>query len=146
MAQRYTGWHPRYRGPENGVFTMSPIDGDAAAKAFHRKGSSEPPEEPSSGDVAARRRLRRSYEAGHRPKFLVLVDDAEDCAKAVYYASRRAMRVAAAEIFRLIQADEDISMLVLAAGTAHHSPGPLIAELGRTAGTYRFPSSSCQRI
>src|SRR5690349_7551292 len=44
---------------------------------------------------AVSRHLRRSYEAGHSPKFLVFVDDAEHCSKAVYYASRRAARVGA---------------------------------------------------
>src|SRR3977135_3851873 len=33
------------------------------------------------------------YEAGHNPKLLVLVDEMEDCGKAVYYASRRATRI-----------------------------------------------------
>ncbi len=44
---------------------------------------------------SAGRRLRRSYEPGHRPKFLVLVEDTDDCRKAVHYASRRAARVGA---------------------------------------------------
>src|SRR5690242_760080 len=42
---------------------------------------------------AAERRLRRSYEAGHRPKLLVVVDESPDCDKAVYYAARRAARI-----------------------------------------------------
>jgi nucleotide-binding universal stress UspA family protein len=41
------------------------------------------------------RQLRRSYDAGHSPKFLVLVDETLACEKAVYYASRRAGRVGA---------------------------------------------------
>jgi K+-sensing histidine kinase KdpD len=41
------------------------------------------------------RRIRRSYEIGHHPKFLVLVDDQADCEKAIYYASRRAARLGA---------------------------------------------------
>ena len=45
----------------------------------------------------------------------------------------------AREIFHLIQADEDIAMLVLAAGGSHKNPRPLVAELGRTAGTYPVP-------
>ena len=146
------------------------------------------------------RRIRRSYEAGHRPKFLVLIDETDDCGKAVYYASRRAVRLgakvsllrvidpsegvtpflgvaetmrieaqeearqllarwaelvqavareppetliqqgdAAAEIFSVIEADEDMAMLVLAAGSSQGGPGPLIAQLGRTAGTYPIP-------
>lgn len=35
---------------------------------------------------------RRSYEAGHKPKFLVVIDDTEECDRAVYFASRRAAR------------------------------------------------------
>jgi nucleotide-binding universal stress UspA family protein len=149
---------------------------------------------------AVARRIRKSYEAGHRPKFLVLVDETDDCGKAVYYASRRAARVGAkvsllrvidppqgeipflgvievmkteaeeearqllarwvalaqavaadtpetriqhgdvaAEIFKLIEADEDIAMLILAAGSSQKGPGPLVAELGRTAGAYPLP-------
>src|SRR6478609_6607461 len=38
-------------------------------------------------------RKRRSYEAGHKPKFLVVVDDTAECDRAVYYASRRAARI-----------------------------------------------------
>jgi nucleotide-binding universal stress UspA family protein len=146
------------------------------------------------------RRIRKSYEAGHRPKFLVLVDESEDCGKAVYYASRRALRLGAkvsllrviappqtetpflgvaemlkleaeeearqllgrwtalvqavatespetliehgdtaTELFRVIEADEDMAMLVLAAGSSNEDPGPLVAQLGRTAGTYPIP-------
>jgi nucleotide-binding universal stress UspA family protein len=146
------------------------------------------------------RRIRKSYEAGHRPKFLVLIDETDDCGKAVYYASRRALRLGArvsflrviappqsetpflgvaemmktvaeeearqllarwadlahaaareppetlieygdtaVEIFKVIEADEDMAMLVLAVGCSQKGPGPLIAELGRTAGTYPLP-------
>ena len=35
---------------------------------------------------------RRSYEAGHSPKFLVVIDDSPECDRAVYFASRRALR------------------------------------------------------
>jgi nucleotide-binding universal stress UspA family protein len=146
------------------------------------------------------RRIRKSYQAGHRPKFLVLIDETDDCGKAVYYASRRAVRLGAkvsllrvidppqseapflgvaemmkieaeeearqllarwiglaqavakeppetlieqgdpaAEIFKVIEADEDMAMLVLAAGSSQKGPGPLVVELGRTAGTYPLP-------
>jgi nucleotide-binding universal stress UspA family protein len=156
-------------------------------------------ESPQGGGVPGRR-LRRSYESGHRPKFLVLVDDSEECGKAVYYASRRAARVdaevlllrvipsfwdevalpavedvirteaqreareviqrfeslartvsgkpsesliregdSAREIFELIRADEDIALLVLAAGTSTEGPGPLVSDLARTAGKYPVP-------
>jgi len=52
--------------------------------------------EATEADVAAvSRRLRRSYEPGHTPKLLVLVDDTKECGKAVYYATRRAARIRA---------------------------------------------------
>ncbi|HEY0292468.1 universal stress protein [Hansschlegelia plantiphila] len=38
---------------------------------------------------------RRCYEAGHRPKFLVVVDDSEEADRALYFAARRASRVGA---------------------------------------------------
>ena len=38
---------------------------------------------------------RRSYEAGHSPKFLVVIDDTPECDRAVYFASRRALRTGA---------------------------------------------------
>lgn len=149
---------------------------------------------------ASSRRKRRSYEAGHYPKLLIVIDDTSDCDRAVYYAGRRAMRIGAKlvflrviepsyhqvewlgvadimqgeaqeaaqellnkyvdrahglfgvtpetviregdtaqEILKLIQADDDIAVLVLAAGSAKEGPGPLVAELARTAGTYPIP-------
>lgn len=33
---------------------------------------------------------RRSYESGHQPKYLVVIDGSPECDRAVYYASRRA--------------------------------------------------------
>ena len=30
---------------------------------------------------------RRSYEAGHKRKFLVVIDDTEECDRAVYWAA-----------------------------------------------------------
>jgi hypothetical protein len=38
---------------------------------------------------------RRSYEAGHSPKFMVVIDDSPECDRALYFASRRALRVGA---------------------------------------------------
>ena len=143
---------------------------------------------------------RRSYEAGHKPKFLVVVDDTEECDRAVYFASRRAARTnstvimlrvietddhgqqwlgvadimraeaqdeanaslekyaarangvagitpervvragpKAQEILNLIDEDEDISILVLAACTGSEGPGPLVANVGKNAGEYPIP-------
>jgi len=42
--------------------------------------------------MAPMSRRRRAYEAGHKAKFLVVVDDTEECDRAVYFASRRAVR------------------------------------------------------
>ena len=35
---------------------------------------------------------RRSYESGHKPKCLVIVDDTPECDRAVYYGARWALR------------------------------------------------------
>jgi nucleotide-binding universal stress UspA family protein len=143
---------------------------------------------------------RRSYEAGHRPKFLVIVDETPECERALRFAARRvtrtgasllllgvvsppdnfewlgvgdAMRAEAEEeaqerlevaagtarsaagvepeqvvrvgdkseaILDLINEDEDISFLVLAAGTAKEGPGPLVSSLaGKAASTFPVP-------
>jgi len=37
-------------------------------------------------------RPRKTYEPGHRRKFLVIVDETPECDRAVYYATRRAAR------------------------------------------------------
>ena len=45
----------------------------------------------------------------------------------------------AEEIVKLIDEDADIGILVLAAGTAKEGPGPLVANLAKTAGTFAIP-------
>ncbi|QRM29579.1 universal stress protein [Microvirga sp. VF16] len=143
---------------------------------------------------------RRSYESGHRPKFMVVVDQTPECARAVHFASRRTARTGASmimlavvdppdnfewlgvgeamieeaseeaqkqldaaarearsaagvepeqvirvgnradEIMKLINEDEDISFLVLAAGSAKEGPGPLVSTLaGRSAASFPIP-------
>ena len=143
---------------------------------------------------------RRSYEAGHTPKFLVVIDDTPECDRAIYYASRRCARIGAkvlmcrviqtqdrnqqwlgvADIMRqealdeartvlaqaaararsigdivpeqviregevgqqvlaLIEEDQDIVVLVLAAGTGKDGPGPLVTGLNKTAATFPIP-------
>jgi len=145
-------------------------------------------------------RRRRSYEAGHTPKWLVVIDDTPECDRALYFAARRAARVGAGvvmlrvietsdrnqqwlgvadimkaeaheaasaalerhagrangiagitpervvregdtatEILDLIEQDEDIAILVLAAGTGKDGPGPLVSTVGKTAGEYPIP-------
>ncbi|HTK13603.1 MAG TPA: universal stress protein [Xanthobacteraceae bacterium] len=39
---------------------------------------------------------RRSYEAGHKPKFLVVIDNTTECDRGVYYGARRAARIGGA--------------------------------------------------
>jgi nucleotide-binding universal stress UspA family protein len=145
-------------------------------------------------------RRRRSYEAGHKPKWLVVIDDTAECDRAVYFAARRAARVGAGvvmlrvietqdrnqqwlgvadimkaeaheeanasldkyanrangiagvtaeriiregkiaeEILDLIETDEDIAILVLAASTGKEGPGPLVSGIGKAAGEYPIP-------
>ena len=143
---------------------------------------------------------RRSYEAGHKPKFLVIVDDSPECDRAIYFATRRCARIGgtvlmcrvigtkdlnqqwlgvadimrqeaqdeartvlaqaaararsiadvtpeqviregetAEQILALIEEDEDIVILVLAAGTGKEGPGPLVTQLGKSFGTFPIP-------
>lgn len=48
---------------------------------------------------------RKSYEAGHRPKFLAVVDDSDECSRAVRFAVRRASRTGAGVVLLSIVAD-----------------------------------------
>jgi len=143
---------------------------------------------------------RRSYETGHKPKCLVIVDDTAEWDRAVYYASRWAMRggggvvilriietedqnqqwLGVADIMRaeaeenanaaldrasarangiagitperviregdpteqileVIEQDLDITMLVLAANPGAEGPGPLIATIAKTVGSFPIP-------
>ena len=45
----------------------------------------------------------------------------------------------AEEILKLIDEDEDIGILTLAAGTGKEGPGPLVTNLGKTAGSFPIP-------
>ena len=47
-------------------------------------------------------RKRRSYEAGHQPKYLVVIDESPECDRAVYYASRRVARTRAGLLMLLV--------------------------------------------
>lgn len=142
---------------------------------------------------------RLSHEAGHRRKFLAIVDETPEAERAIAYASRRArstggmlvllyviepgdfqhwlgveqiMReeaTAAAraaldshasrvreivgiepelviregtpteEIHRLIEEDQDIAILVLAAGGAKEGPGPLVASVAGKGAAFPIP-------
>jgi nucleotide-binding universal stress UspA family protein len=143
---------------------------------------------------------RKSYETGHRPKFLVVIDETPESERALRFAARRVMRTGATllllgvvsppdnfewlgvgdamraeaedealrrleaaagaaraaagvepeqvvrvgdkseAILELIRGDEDISFLVLAAGTGGEGPGPLVSNLaGKAASTFPVP-------
>ena len=50
---------------------------------------------------------RRSYEAGHKPKCLVIIDETSEWDRAVYYASRWAVRVGGAVVMLRVIETED---------------------------------------
>ena len=50
---------------------------------------------------------RRAYETGHKPKCLVIVDDTAEWDRAVYYASRWAMRVGGGVVMLRVIETED---------------------------------------
>jgi nucleotide-binding universal stress UspA family protein len=50
---------------------------------------------------------RRSYESGHKPKCLLIVDETPECDRAVYYASRWAARVGGGVVFLRVIETED---------------------------------------
>jgi nucleotide-binding universal stress UspA family protein len=139
-------------------------------------------------------RTRRSFETGHRPKLLVVVDETPEMDRAIYFAARRAARLGAGlvmlrvirleetqvfagvgdimraeaeeaaeallakaaeraraiagvepervirdgatatELAKLVEQDEDISFLVLAAATEGDGPGPLVSTLATKTG------------
>ena len=143
---------------------------------------------------------RRSFEAGHKRKYLVVIDDTEECDRAVYWAAKRAGRtksaivmlrvietgdagaqwlgvadimkaealdsakaafrkyadriagiakirtdeairegVTAEQIVKLIDEDQDIGILVLAAAAGKDGPGPLVSGLAKIAGNFPIP-------
>jgi nucleotide-binding universal stress UspA family protein len=143
---------------------------------------------------------RSSFESGHQRKYLVVIDDTDECDRAIYWAAKRAARtksgvvmlrvietegrnqqwlgvadimqqeaneaanaaldkysgrangiagitperavregVTSEQIVKLIEEDADIGILVLAAGTGKEGPGPLVASMGKIAGTFPIP-------
>lgn len=142
---------------------------------------------------------RLSREAGHRRKFLAIIDDTPECERAVAYASKRAKSTGgvlvllyviepgdfqhwlgvekimrdeanqaagaaldvyatkvreqigiepelviregkpAEEIHKLIEEDQDIAILVLAAGAAKEGPGPLVASIAGKGAAFPIP-------
>lgn len=142
---------------------------------------------------------RLSREAGHRRKFLAIIDETPECERAVAYASRRAASTGGAvvllfviepgdfqhwlgveqimrdeatasaqaaldthasklrsllgiepelviregkpseQIHGLIEEDQDIAILVLAAGNAKEGPGPLVSSVAGKAAAFPIP-------
>lgn len=142
---------------------------------------------------------RLSRQAGHRRKFLAVIDDTPECERAVAYASKRAATTngvlvllyvidptdfqaflgvekimreeattaanaaldaaatrirtslgiepelvvregkATEEIHKLIEEDQDIAILVLAAGGANEGPGPLVASIAGKGAAFPIP-------
>ncbi|MCO5063723.1 MAG: universal stress protein [Rhizobiaceae bacterium] len=142
---------------------------------------------------------RLSREAGHRRKFLAIIDDTPECERAVAYASKRALNTngvvvllyvidpsdfqqwlgverimreeatatanaaldtaaqkirttlgiepelvvregkATEEIHKLIEDDQDIAILVLAAGSNKEGPGPLVASIAGKSAAFPIP-------
>jgi nucleotide-binding universal stress UspA family protein len=119
---------------------------------------------------------RLSREAGHRRKFLAVVDNTPECERAITYAAWRARSTggavvllyvietadfqqwlgveqimreepelvvregqAAQEIHKLIEEDQDIAILVLAAGGAKEGPGPLVASVAGKGAAFPVP-------
>ena len=142
---------------------------------------------------------RLSREEGHRRKFLVVIDETEECERAVHYAANRArttngvvlmmfaiepgdfqhwlgveeimeaeareqadatlakfaadvretvgiepettirMGKTVDEIFSLIEEDQDIAILVLAAGSAKDGPGPLVSSIAGRGAAFPIP-------
>lgn len=50
---------------------------------------------------------RRSYESGHKPKYLVVVDESAEWDRAIYYASRRAIRIGGGIVMLRVVEPED---------------------------------------
>src|SRR6202163_3847294 len=79
---------------------------------------------------------RRSYETGHKPKCLVIVDDTAEWDRAVYYASRWAIRVGGGVVMlRIIETEDQnqqwLGVADIMRAEAHEEAD---AALGRAAG------------
>jgi nucleotide-binding universal stress UspA family protein len=53
--------------------------------------------------------MRTSYEPGHKPKFLVIIDDTPECDRALYFAARRAARLQGGLVLARVFAPESYS-------------------------------------
>src|SRR5437588_9976466 len=78
---------------------------------------------------------RRSYETGHKPKCLVIVDDSAEWDRAVYYASRWAIRVGGGVVMlRIIETEDQNQQWLGGAGIMRaEAPEETDAALDRAA-------------
>ena len=157
------------------------------------------PSASADGTIPRMMRPRRSFEEGHKRKFLVVIDDTPECMRALSYATRRAAHTGGAvvllfviepddfqhwlgvekimreeatatarasldtyankvrqklgiepelvvregkpveEIHKLIEEDQDIAILVLAAGAGKEGPGPLVASIAGKGAAFPIP-------
>ena len=79
---------------------------------------------------------RRSYEQGHKPKCLVVVDDTAEGDRAVYYASRWALRVGGGVVMLRVIETEDRNQQWLGVADIMRAEAEEIATaaLGRASG------------
>src|SRR3954464_5850877 len=77
---------------------------DPACRRRPRRGSMRPAWRSTGTCMTTQ---RRSYETGHKPKCLVIVDDTAEWDRAVYYASRWAIRVGGGVVMLRIIETED---------------------------------------
>jgi nucleotide-binding universal stress UspA family protein len=70
---------------------------------------------------------RRSYETGHRPKFMVVIDDTPECGRAIRFAARRAARTGAS-LLMLAVAEPPESFELFGVGDAMRAEAEAEAE------------------
>src|SRR5258707_14266071 len=80
------------------------LHSDAACRRRLRRGSMRPAWRSTGACMTTQ---RRSYQTGHKPKCLVIVDDTAEWDRAVYYASRWAVRVGGGVVMLRIIEIED---------------------------------------
>src|SRR5258705_2109579 len=87
---------------------------------------------------------RRSYEAGHSPKFMVVIDDSPECDRALYFASRRALRIGATVLMLRVIETHDRNQQWL--GVAHIIRPQAPEEAKALPDRHSLPSSSITRV
>src|SRR5690606_28120019 len=78
--------------PAPGRSPNAPWLASGPSSAWSAAGRERLPQPERDGSMTTMQRPRRSSEEGHRRKFLVVIDDTPECARALHYAARRAAR------------------------------------------------------